>query len=115
MIRQFDGIPFAGSKLNGKLSVSENIADNGGMAVTLALLKEMDHPNYEDYFKNYAASWCEKAREEYLQLLMAVDVHAPAEIRANIPPRNFSEWYRTYHVKKTDRMYLAKDKRLIIW
>jgi putative endopeptidase len=115
MIQQFDGIPFAGSKLNGKLSVSENIADNGGLAVTLALLKEMEHQNYEDFFKTYAASWCEKAREEYLQLLMAVDVHAPAEIRANVPPRNFSEWYRTYHVKKTDGMYLRKDKRLIIW
>ncbi len=115
MVKQFDGLPLAGSKVNGKLTVSENIADNGGMAVTLAIMKQMDQPSYEDYFTTYAESWCEKAREEYLQLLMAVDFHAPAEIRANIPPQNFKEWYRTYRVKKSDRMYLPKEKRLVIW
>jgi putative endopeptidase len=115
MVKQFAGLPFAGSHVNGKLTVSENIADNGGMAVTLAILAEMADPSYEDYFTSYAKSWCEKDRDEYLQLLLAVDFHAPAEFRTNIPPRNFKEWYRTYHVKKTDRMYLPKDKRLIIW
>jgi putative endopeptidase len=115
MVKQFDGLSFAGSHVNGKLTVSENIADNGGMAVTLAIMKEMTAPSYEDYFTSYAASWCEKERPEYLQLLLAIDFHAPAEVRANIPPQNFKEWYRTYHVKKTDRMYLPKKKRLIIW
>jgi putative endopeptidase len=115
MVKQFDGLSFAGSHVNGKLTVSENIADNGGMAVTLAIMKEMTAPSYEDYFTSYAASWCEKERPEYLQLLLTIDFHAPAEVRANIPPQNFKEWYRTYHVKKTDRMYLPKKKRLIIW
>jgi putative endopeptidase len=48
-------------------------------------------------------------------LLLQVDVHGPAYLRANIPPRNFPEWYATFGVKKTDGMYLAPSKRVVIW
>jgi putative endopeptidase len=36
-------------------------------------------------------------------------------LRANIPPRNFKEWYETFGVEETDKMYIEPDKRLIIW
>jgi putative endopeptidase len=115
MVKEFDGIAFAGSKVNGKLVVSENIADNGGMAVTLALVKELKDPNYNDYFESWARIWCQKAREQYQQLLLSVDVHSPTELRANMQPRNFPEWYATYKVTKKDQMYLAPSKRVTIW
>ena len=50
MIKQFDGIELPWGKVNGTLVVSENIADNGGMAVTLAIMKDTKGANYEEYF-----------------------------------------------------------------
>ena len=115
MIEQFDGIEYCGGKVNGKLVVSENIADNGGVAVTLEIMKRTPNKNYEEYFTNWAKVWCMKAKEQYILYLLSNDVHSPAKLRANIPPRNFSEWYKTFGVTKKDKMYIPKDKRIIIW
>ena len=115
MIKQFDGIELPWGKVNSALIVSENIADNGGMAVTLHIMKGMKDANYEEYFLNWAKIWCQKAKPEYQALLLTVDVHGPVILRTNMPPRNFEEWYQTFNVKKTDKMYIAPNKRLIIW
>ncbi len=115
MIKQFDGIELPWGKVNGKFIVSENMADNGGMAVTLEIMSKTPNVSYEEYFKNWAKVWCMKAKPEYLQLLLSLDVHGPCVLRANIPPRNFPEWYQTFNVKKTDKMYIAPNKRVIIW
>lgn len=115
MVKQFDGIELPWGKVNGKFIVSENMADNGGMAVTLEIMSKTDGASYEEYFKNWAKVWCIKAKPEYLQLLLNLDVHGPSILRANIPPRNFTEWYETFNVKKTDKMYIAPSKRVIIW
>ena len=115
MIKQFDGIELPWGKVNSKLIVSENIADNGGMAVTLHIMKGMKDANYEEFFLNWGKIWCLKAKPEYQALLLTVDVHGPVILRTNMPPRNFEEWYQTFNVKKTDKMYIAPNKRLIIW
>ncbi len=115
MIKEFEGIELPWGKVNSTLIVSENIADNGGMAVTLEIMSKMDDANYEEYFKNWARVWCLKGKPEYLQLLLNVDVHAPTVLRANMQPRNFEEWYKTFNVKKTDKMYIAPSKRVVIW
>ncbi len=115
MIEEFDGLPLCGGKVNGELTVSENIADNGGMGVTLAIMKTLDRPDYTKYFINWAKVWCMKAKSQYIQYLLINDVHAPAELRANMQPRNFSEWYIAFSVKEGDGMYLPPDKRVSIW
>ena len=115
MIEQFDGIELPWGKVNGAFIVSENMADNGGMSVTLDIMSQTDGVSYEEYFYNWARIWCDKARPEFLQMILAIDVHGPSILRANIPPRNFKEWYTTFDVKDTDQMYLAPDKRIIIW
>ncbi len=115
MIKQFDGIELPWGKVNGKFIVSENMADNGGMAVTLEIMGKTPGASYEEYFTNWAKVWCLKAKPEYLQLLINLDVHGPSILRANIPPRNFTEWYDTFKVKKTDKMYIAPSKRIVIW
>ena len=115
MINQFDGIELPWGKVNGKFIVSENMADNGGMAVTLEIMSKTPNASYEEYFTNWAKVWCMKAKPEYLQLLLNLDVHGPSILRANMPPRNFDEWYQTFNVKKTDKMYIAPKKRVVIW
>lgn len=115
MIKEFEGIELPWGKVNAKFIVSENIADNGGMAVTLEIMSGMKDADYKEYFFNWARVWCMKAREEYLKLLLQIDVHAPSVLRANMQPRNFTEWYDTFEVKSTDKMYIAPQKRVIIW
>jgi len=115
MVEEFDGIEYHGGKVNGTLVVSENIADNGGMAVTLHIMDEMKEKNYQEYFLNWGRIWCNKAREEFIRLLLSIDVHSPAELRANMQPRNFPQWYEAFGVKDTDKMYLAPEKRVVIW
>ncbi len=115
MIRQFDGIEFHGGKVNGELTVSENIADNGGMGVTLEIMHTLPEADYQAYFMNWARVWCRKAKEEYIQLLLANDVHSPNVLRANMQPRNFPEWYEAFGVTETDGMYLPPEKRSSIW
>ena len=115
MIKQFDGIELPWGTVNGKFTVSENIADNGGMAVTLDIMSNSEGVSFEEYFTNWARVWCQKAKPEYQALLLQVDVHGPAYLRANMPPRNFPEWYAAFNVKKTDGMYLAPSKRVVIW
>ena len=115
MVKQFDGIELPWGVCNGKFTVSENIADNGGMAVTLDIMSNSENVSFEEYFSNWARVWCLKAKPEYQALLLQVDVHGPCYLRANMPPRNFPEWYTAFNVKKSDGMYLAPSKRVVIW
>ena len=115
MVEQFDGIELPWGRVNGSFIVSENMADNGGMGVTLEIMSKMDNASYEEYFMNWAKVWCLKAKEEYLQLLLNLDVHGPSILRANIPPRNFKEWYETFNVTENDKMYIEPSKRVVIW
>ena len=115
MIEQFDGIELPWGTVNGAFIVSENMADNGGMSVTLDIMSRMEGASYEEYFCNWARVWCQKARDEYRKLLLAVDVHGPTLLRANMPPRNFKEWYEAFGVTENDQMYIAPEKRIIIW
>lgn len=115
MIKQFDGLPFAGSKVNGELVVSENIADNGGMAVTLEIMSTIEGADYRAYFENWARVWCQKATEQYQQLLLSVDVHSPTYWRANKQPQNFKEFYEAFGVKEGDKLFLPEDERIIVW
>ncbi len=115
MIEQFDGIELPWGRVNGAFIVSENMADNGGMSVTLDIMSRTEGASYEEYFYNWARVWCQKAKPEYSQMLLAVDVHGPTMLRANIPPRNFAEWYTAFGVTEADKMYIAPDKRIVIW
>ncbi|WP_127848173.1 M13 family metallopeptidase [Lacticaseibacillus hulanensis] len=115
MIAEFDGIEFAGGKVNGKLIVSENIADAGGLSAALTTAKQEPDVDLKAFFTNWARIWRMKERTEYAQLLLSIDVHAPHYLRANIQPRNLDDWYTTFDVKPDDGMYLEPEKRITIW
>ncbi|MGT2786634.1 M13-type metalloendopeptidase, partial [Streptococcus loxodontisalivarius] len=100
VVAQFDGIEFAGAKVNGKLTVSENVADLGGLAAALEAAKKEADFSAEEYFVNFATIWRMKAREEYLQLLVSIDVHAPGKLRTNVQVANFDDFHDTFDVKE---------------
>ncbi len=115
VVEQFDGIDFAGGKTNGKLTVSENVADLGGLAAALEAAKKDADFSAEDYFTNFATIWRMKSREEYLQLLLSVDVHAPGKLRTNVQLPNFDDFFTTFDVKEGDGMWREPADRVVIW
>ncbi|EPC40908.1 M13-type metalloendopeptidase, partial [Lacticaseibacillus paracasei] len=115
MIQEFDGLETEAGKVNGKLVVSENIADAGGLAAALDTAKREPDVDLHAFFINWARIWRSKSRLERQKMLLAVDVHAPHELRANIQPRNLDDWYTTFDVQPGDGMYLPPEKRVQIW
>lgn len=115
MIDEFDGIPFAGQKVNGKLTVSENIADAGGLSCALEAAKTEADYNAQEFFINWATIWRMKATEQYMQLLLSIDVHAPQKLRANIQAENLDDFYTAFDIKPGDEMYRAPEDRVHIW
>lgn len=115
VVAQFDGLDSYGVKVNGKLTVSENVADLGGVACALeAAKKEVDF-SVRDFFINFATIWRMKARDEFMQMMASIDVHAPAEWRTNVTITNFDEFHQEFGVKEGDGMWRAPENRVIIW
>ncbi|RRD31521.1 endopeptidase [Streptococcus minor] len=115
VVAQFDGLDSYGAKINGKLTVSENVADLGGVACALEAAKQEANFSAREFFINFARIWRMKAREEFMQMLATVDVHAPGELRTNVTLTNFPEFHEEFEIKETDPMWRAPEERVIIW
>ena len=115
IVDQFEGLDSYGAKVNGKLTVSENVADLGGVACALEAAKRDKDFSVREFFVNFATIWRMKAREEYMQMLASVDVHAPAKWRTNVTVSNFDEFHKEFDVKEGDGMWRAPEDRVIIW
>lgn len=112
----FDGIKIYGKTVNGKQTVSENIADAGGLSASYQALQSADKDaKVKEYFENWARIWRQKSSLQYAQYAMSLDVHAPNELRANVQLKNFDPFYEAYSIKKGDDMYLPKKDRVSIW
>lgn len=115
MITLFDGVETGYGKCNGELTVSENIADSGGIRCALVASQKGDHDNLGEFFENWARVWRNKASVEYSQLLLRVDVHGPTILRANMQLSNLPEFQAYYQIQEEDPMYLSKDNMVSIW
>ena len=115
MIAEFDGLEIAGGKVNGKLVVSENIADAGGLTAAMtAALREPD-ADLKAFFTQWGEIWRLKASEEYKQMLLSMDVHAPGKLRANVQASNLDEFFATFDIQEGDGMWRAEAERVKIW
>jgi putative endopeptidase len=115
-----------GTHLNGKKTLSENIADLGGLAIALEALQnyfikenitEVDEQlkAYRIFFYSFAVSWRTKYRAEKLQRMIELDLHAPAEQRVNLVVCQFDEWYDAFGVKEGDEMFCKPKDRIRIF
>ncbi len=122
---QFDGYrPFPDLAINGKQTLSENIADVAGLsaahdAYILSLHGKPDVVRQgltgdQRFFLAYAQSWREKQRDEALREEVQTDGHAPAMYRGDTV-RNLDAWYPAFDVKPGQKLYLAPGDRVQVW
>ncbi|SJZ81514.1 putative endopeptidase [Pilibacter termitis] len=115
MIAEFDGAKVPAGVANGELTVSENIADLGGLRAALTAALSEEDASLEEFWKNWATIWCRKARLEYETMLLSIDPHAPARLRVNLQAQNFAEFHDTFGVKSGDGMWREEEERVSIW
>jgi putative endopeptidase len=102
-------------KLNGNITVGENIADIGGVSCLLDILNAMDNPNYKAFFESYATTWREITTKEYAEYALGIDVHSPNKVRVNAVLPQFQKFYDTYGITEKDGMYVRPEDRIGIW
>lgn len=115
MVKEFDGLRFAGGAVNGAQTVAENVADAGGLACALEAAKRHETVNLQEFFINWATIWRQKATAEYETLLLTLDVHAPNKLRVNIQLQNMDDFYAAFDIQEGDGMYRAPQDRVAIW
>ena len=121
---QFEPIP--GTKVNGKLTMGENIGDLGGLEMAYAAYRryvaQHGEPAVRDgftgdqrFFIAFGQAWRSKLREDALRERLLSDPHSPPEQRVNGVVRNVEAWYRAFDIKPGDKLYLAPADRVAIW
>lgn len=114
-----------GLYVNGKLSVTENTADLGGVTLAFHALREklaeqtaakIDgmSPNAR-FFIAWAQMWMSKERPEILKLMVSSDPHAPGAFRATGPLVNLDEFFDTFAIQPGAAMWRNKQDRVVIW
>jgi putative endopeptidase len=125
LVEEFNGYhPFPDISVNGKQTLSENIADLAGLAVAYdawrLTLQGKPAPGVAGFrgeqlfFLSYAQSWRQKIREAELRQRIVTDGHAPDEYRADTV-RNLDAWYDAFGVKPGQKLYLAPADRVRVW
>ena len=125
LVRQYDLYrPFPDVAINGKQTVSENIADVAGLAAAYDAyrlsLGGKEAPEFQglsgdqQFFLSFAQSWRTKFREAAIRRAIVTDGHAPAEYRADTV-RNLDAWYDAFSVKAGQALYLAPKDRVRVW
>ena len=125
LIAQYDGYrPFPDAHVNGRLTVSENIADVAGLAAAYDAyrlsLGGKQAPTVQgltgdqQFYLSFAQSWRSKIREAAARQRLVTDGHAPAEFRADTV-RNEDPWYAAFSVKPGEKLYLAPADRVRVW
>jgi putative endopeptidase len=116
---QFDKIKLDNNKINGLLTLGENIADLcGGTIAFNALIKSNKNltlKDKKDFFINYAKLWRQKIRPKELTRLIKSDVHSPGILRVNETLKNMDEFYDTFNITKYDKMYIKPENRVKIF
>jgi putative endopeptidase len=125
LIEQFNAYhPFPDISVNGRQTLSENIADVAGLADSLDAWRLTLHggpapsaggfSGEQLFFLSYAQAWRQKFREPELRRRVVTDGHAPAEYRADTV-RNLDAWYDAFKVVSGQKLYLAPPDRVRVW
>lgn len=111
--------------VNGELTLGENLADIGGLAIAYDAFKMTKQgkdttridgftPD-QRFFLGYAQVWRIKNRDEVTRTQINTDPHSPAMFRVNGPSANFTPFYTAFNIQPTDKMYIKPEERAQIW
>ena len=112
---------------NGKFTLGENIADNGGVQISFQAMqnaiakgqvnnKEMDgYTAAQRFFIAYAGVWAGNIREQEILRLTAIDPHSLGRLRVNATLPHIAAFIEAFSVKEGDAMYLAPEKQAVLW
>ncbi|HEX3940287.1 MAG TPA: M13 family metallopeptidase [Acidobacteriaceae bacterium] len=126
LVNQYGGMTAVDDlHVNGKLTLGENTADNGGLRLAfMAFMAQAaaDHVNLEQkadgltplqhFFLGWAQNWCATLRPEYVRMLVQTDPHSPDRIRANGVLMNVPEFGQAFGCKKNQPMVPANICRV---
>ncbi len=119
--------PLPGKKVNGRLTLGENIADLGGITIAFDALQRslardpskrrvIDGFTPEQrFFLSLAQLWRANYREAELQRRLVIDPHSPAMYRGFGPHVNHPAFYQAFGITEGSPMWLAPEKRAVIW
>jgi putative endopeptidase len=117
--------PLPGIRINGRLTLGENIGDLGGLTVAHAAyqiaLGGQPSPVIDGmtgdqrFFLSWAQVWRSLQRDPALRNQVLTDPHSPAMYRVNGVVRNMDAWYAAFGVREGDALYLPPEKRVRIW
>jgi putative endopeptidase len=120
---KFEVIP--GLYINGNLTLSENIADFGGLTIAYHAYKLSSKGESEitdgftgdqRFFLSFAQLWRESDTEGYLWNLALTEPHSPSKFRVNGVVYNMPEFYKTFpDIKPEDKLYRPENERPVIW
>lgn len=126
VVKQYNGFILLDSlHVNGALTLGENLADIGGLAIAYDAFKMtkqgQDNEKIDGFtpdqrfFLGFAQAWREKYRDELERTLLNSDPHSPDKFRVNGPVSNFGPFYEAFGVKPGDKLYLEPASRASIW
>jgi putative endopeptidase len=128
LVTQYNGYTAAAGlteKVNGNLTLGENIADLGGINIAYDAFQKAvagkPDPKIDGmtrdqrFFLGFAAAWRSKYTPELTKLIVASDPHAPDGVRANGTPTNVDAFAKAFGCKDGDAMVNGGDKRVAIW
>jgi putative endopeptidase len=116
---------FDGIHVKGELTLGENLADIGGLAIAYDAFKMTKQgkdtakidgfTSDQRFFLGFAQVWRLKDKEENMRVRLNTDPHSPEIFRVNGPAANFEPFYTAFNVKEGDKMYRKPEDRAKIW
>ncbi len=126
VVNQYNSFTMFGNMhVNGELTLGENLADVGGIAIAYEAFKLTKQGKGNEkiqgltpdqrFFMSFAQIWRIKNREETMRVRLTTDPHSPETFRINGPLRNFEPFYKTFNVTEKNKMFLAVNNRAKVW
>ena len=104
-----------GIAMNGKLTLSENVADQGAVQCITEVAAGLENPDYKALYRSMAKAWASTRTRAYADYASKIDVHSDEKLRVNRVVVNCDEFYKAFDIKTGDGMYVPGDERVKIW